>query len=210
MGIIATSNGSTNYAPMEAGNYVARCYQMIHIGTVEETFNGETKMQNKVRISWETPTEKKVFKEENGEQPYSLSKEFTLSMHEKSTLRKFLEGWRGKAFTKEECDSFDISVLIGKPCMLNVIHKTSKQGKVFAEISSISSMPKGMKCDEQINKSVCLSYDAWDEDVFKALPDFIKDKMVTSQEYKQMTAPDFKHLDEPKDSDSKNEDDLPF
>ena len=207
MGIIATSNGGSNYTPMEAGNYVARCYQMIHIGTIEETFNGETKLQNKVRISWETPTETKVFKEENGEQPYSLSKEFTLSMHEKSTLRKYLEGWRGKAFTKEEVEAFDISVLIGKPCMINVIHKPSKDGKkVYAEISSISSMPKGMTCPDAINKPLILAFDSWDQEVFNSLPDFVKDKINTSQEFKQMTAPEFKDMENAPKNDVNSED----
>jgi hypothetical protein len=46
-----------------------------------------------------------------------ISKEFTLSMHEKSTLRQFLESWRGKAFTEKEALSFDVTALIGKPCL---------------------------------------------------------------------------------------------
>ena len=99
MAIIATTQESTLYKPLEPGNYVARCYSMVHIGTIEETINGVAKKLNKVRIGWELPTEMKVFKEEIGEQPITISKEFTLSMHEKSTLRNFLKNWRGKDFT---------------------------------------------------------------------------------------------------------------
>jgi hypothetical protein len=73
--------------------------------------------------------------------------------------------------------------------MLNIIHKQSKQGKTFAEISSVSSIPKGMDCPKQINKSFILSYDEWDDDKFNSLPDFIKDKMKQSAEYKQLKNP---------------------
>lgn len=186
MAIIATSNGSTNYEPIATGNYPARCYSMIHIGTVDEVILGVTKTLNKVRITWELPSELKVFKEENGEQPHVISKEFTLSMHEKATLRNFLKNWRGKDFSEEEAKSFDIEKLIGAPCMLNITHKKSKDGtKTYAEIGSISTMPKGFPCPEQINPSFVWTYEDFDIEKFNLLPDFLKAKMVNSVEYKQ-------------------------
>lgn len=186
MAIIATSNGSTNFEPIATGNYPARCYSMIHIGTVEEVILGTTKTLNKVRITWELPSELKVFKEENGEQPHVISKEFTLSMHEKATLRNFLKNWRGKDFSEEEAKSFDIEKLIGAPCMLNITHKKSKDGtKTYAEIGSISTMPKGFPCPEQINPSFVWTYEDFDSEKFNLLPDFLKAKMVNSVEYKQ-------------------------
>lgn len=186
MAIIATSNGSTNFEPIATGNYPARCYSMIHIGTVDEVILGTTKTLNKVRVTWELPSELKVFKEENGEQPHVISKEFTLSMHEKATLRNFLKNWRGKDFSEEEAKSFDIEKLIGAPCMLNITHKKSKDGtKTYAEIGSISTMPKGFPCPEQINPSFVWTYEDFDSEKFNSLPDFLKAKMVNSVEYKQ-------------------------
>ncbi len=168
---------------------------MIHIGTVTETFKGTEKQLNKVRLTFELPTETKVFKEENGEQPYSISKEFTLSMHEKATLRQMLESWRGKGFTELESESFDITVLCGKPCMLNVIHETSPDGsKTYAKISSISPMPKGLQCPAQVNPDFILSYDDFDHEAFENLPDFLKDKIKTSVEYAHMMTAPFKKL----------------
>jgi hypothetical protein len=187
--IKATNKGGSNYEPIAAGTYAARCYQMIHIGTTEENILGQMKKLNKVRITWELPTELKVFKEENGEQPHVISKEFTLSMNEKATLRKFLEGWRGKAFTEKEAESFDITVLLGKPCMLSIIHKQAKNGNTYAEISSVSSVPKGMNVPEQINPLKELNYDKFDWELFETLPDFIKDKMKQTDEFKFMMQP---------------------
>lgn len=185
MAILATSKGSTkNFQPIEAGSYPARCYSMIHIGTVDEVISGAVKTLNKVRITFELPTELKVFKEENGEQPHVISKEFTLSLHEKSTLRGFLKNWRGIDFTEEEAKSFDIEKLIGAACMLNITHKKSKDGtKTYAEIGSVSKLPKGLICPDQINESFVFTYDNFDAVKFSKLPEFLRNKMITSFEY---------------------------
>jgi hypothetical protein len=207
--IIASNSGGTNYEPVPAGNYPARCYSMIHIGNVVEEFQGEKKTMNKVRLTWELPTETKVFKEEKGEQPYVLSKDFTLSMHEKSTLRKWLEAWRGKGFTNDESAAFDITKLVGKPCMVNVIH-TTKGDKAYANISGVSAMPKGLNCPEQMNPSVIFSVLEFDQKVFETFPDFLKDKIKSSKEYKEMDQPGaFETAPEHNESQEDN-DSLPF
>lgn len=188
MAIIATSNGSTSFEPIAIGNYPARCFSMVHIGTVEETILGVQKKLNKVRITWELPTELKVFKEEKGEQSQVISKEFTLSMHEKATLRSFLKNWRGKDFTDEEAKAFDIEKLIGVPCMLNITHKNKKDGSgVYAEIGSISSMPKGFACPDAINEKFVFTYENFDSEKFNNLPEFLRNKMIHSDEYKQIS-----------------------
>lgn len=206
--IIATSKSGAGYEPVEAGNYVARCVKMIHYGTITEDYQGTPRTANKVQLSWELPTELKVFKEENGEQPYMLSKEFTLSMHEKSSLRKWLEAWRGKNFSNNESEAFDITNLVGKACMLNVIH-TTKNDKTYANISGVSSVPKGLTCPAQINDSVVFSVLEFDAKVFETFPDYIKDKIKSSAEYKAMQQPNNVHT-APEPTLSNDDDDLPF
>jgi len=180
---------ATNTAPkrevISAGNYAARCYQMIHIGTVKENILGEEKILNKVRIGWELPTELKVFDQEKGEQPLVISEEFTLSMHEKSKLRKFLASWRGKDFTEDEAKCFDVTKLVGAACMLNIIHKPSKKDPtiIYAVIGSVSPIPKGLVVDAQINPTFILDYDNFSEEKMNTLPDFIRNKMINSMEY---------------------------
>ena len=186
---------------------------MIEIGTVKETILGTEKILHKVRIGWELPTELKVFNEEKGEQPRVISKEFTLSMHEKAALRTALKSWRGKDFTEEEAKAFDITKLLGVGCMINIIHKPSKSdpSKIFEEISGITGVPKGIQVPEQINKTICLSYDNFDEDVFNDLPDFIKDKMKGSIEYAAMRQPEnINYYEEPVNNFVGMVDDLPF
>lgn len=206
---ITATNTQTNRELIPAGNYIARCYQMIEIGTVKETIMGKEKILPRVRIGWELPTELKVFKEENGEQSMVISKEYTLSMAEKANLRIALKSWRGKDFTEEEARKFDITKLLGVPCMLNIIHKLSKDGtRVYEEISGITPLPKGIICPEQINPTFVLSYDDFDVQRFDKLPDFIKNKMVTSVEFVAMTNPNHKDING--EHEDKTDDNVPF
>lgn len=184
---INATNSGGNFKLLDAGTYTARCFSMIHIGTIEESFEGKSKESNKVRLTWELPTELKEFKESEGEKPYFLSKDFTLSMHEKASLRKFLESWRGKGFSEEEAKKFNIVKLIGVACMLNVIHKPKKDGNMRLDIASIMPMPKGMKAPDAINENVIFSINTPDMELMSTFPDFIQDKIKSSKEYKLLS-----------------------
>ena len=184
---INATNQSKPRELIPAGNQVARCYQMIHIGHVTDKIQGEEKTLNKVRIGWELPNELRVFNTDLGEQPMVISKEFTLSMNEKANLRRMLESWRGKAFTEEQAKSFDIVALLGVPCMLNIIHKVSeKNGNTYAEISSVTQLPKGLECPLQVNPTMVWDYDNPDWMFFEIMPEFIKEKIQSSTEYKAL------------------------
>jgi hypothetical protein len=198
MAITATNSGGSSYEPIPAGTYLARCYSMVQIGTVEEEFQGIKKFVNKVRITWELPTEMKVFNPEKGEQPQAISKEFTLSMHEKSSLRAFLTSWRGKGFTDEEARSFDVTKLLGVPCMLSIIHEPGKAdpSKTYDKIASVSTVMKGVVMPDQINKNFEFTLENFDKDKFDSLPDFLKQKIQKSKEYQTMVSPEIKHFDE--------------
>jgi hypothetical protein len=210
MGIIAENN-KTVREPMPAGVYLARCFSMIEIGTVTSEYKGVEKSLKKIRITWEFPEELKVFKEENGEQPYVISQEFTLSMYEKANLRKFLEAWRGKGFTEDQAKAFDVTALLGVPCNISVIHNPSKKDAsiVYANIGSISPLKKSEKCPAQINPTFMLSYTDWDDEKFNSLPDFIKDEMKKTPEYQALKNPgSFESNSAPTTEDESS--DLPF
>lgn len=210
MAIIAPKSGGSNLPKkvVPAGSHVARCYSMIQIGTVESEYLGEKKTLHKVMIDFELPLETAVFREGEPEKPFVISKEYTLSFHEKSTLRSHLQSWRGKAFTDEEAAKFDITKLVGATCMLNVVHKASTDGtKTYANIASISPIPKGLTCPEQVNPTRILAYDSWNQDVFMSLPEWLADKISATPEYKSKFS-----MDKPVVLDvvATDEDPLPF
>lgn len=198
MPIIAEKKEGGDFIKVEPGTYVARCYSMIEIGTVEVLYKGETKKQHKVAITWELPTETAIFREENGPEPFVVSKKYTLSMHEKSNLRKDLESWRGQGYTEEEAKRFDITKLLGQPCLLSVIHspRPDDATKTYTAISSITKMMKGQQCPDQVNPIKVLSYDNFNWEVFDSLSDYMKDQIRSSDEFKKMQEPNQTHTDE--------------
>ena len=182
-GILVTGNTETKREIVPSGTHIARCYSMIHIGTVEWEYAGEIKYTNKVRLTFELPLELREF---SGEQkPMVISKEYTLSLHEKSNLRRDLEGWRGKTFNNKELSSFDITDVLGSSCNVSIIHKTSKSGNEFAQIGSISSMTKGTECPEQFNPNFIFNYeDNFNEDWLEQQPQWVQDQIKNTDEYK--------------------------
>ena len=182
-GILIKSKNENKREIVPSGTHIAICYSMIHIGTVEWEWQGETKHSDKIRLSFELPNEMRDFGGE--EKPMVISKEYTLSLHEKSNLRRDLEGWRGKSFTKEELNRFDVTNLLGKSCNVSIIHKTSKSGNEFAQIGSISGISKGTKCPEQINESFIFNYeDNFNAEWLEQQPDWIQDQIKNTDEYK--------------------------
>lgn len=183
MAIIVNEGESKPRLLPPAGTHVARCYSIIDLGTQTIEYMGEEKDLHQVRVTWELPEEKAVFKEENGEQPFVLSKDYTLSLYEKANLRRDLESWRGRQFSEAELAGFDISKLIGVPCLLSVVHKTTQKGKTFANISSVSALAKGMACPKQVNPNVEYSITDGSNDVFRSFPDWLKKKIEEAHEW---------------------------
>jgi hypothetical protein len=141
MPIIAKASGS-NFVPAPAGAHAAVSVDVVDLGTLEVTYAGKTKKQHKIEIVWQIAEDM-----EDG-RPYRVKKRYTLSLHEKAGLRKDLESWRGRAFTDAELDGFDVESVIGVPCLLNVIHNASG-GSVYANVSTIMRLPKGMTAPTQ-------------------------------------------------------------
>lgn len=173
------SNYTNKIAPV--GMHLARIYQIIDLGTTEQTgqFGGK---KRKVQILFELPLETAVFDQEKGEQPFYARNMYTLSMHEKSTLRKDVHSMLGKQLTDDEAKSFNIFNLLGKECMVNIIHKQSGD-KTYANIQTITPVPKGMVCPPAVNPSLVFSTQQPDMEVFRKLPDFVQDKIKLSDEF---------------------------
>lgn len=185
MAIIAKGNNSDGFELIEAGVHLGLCYGVIDLGTQKVTFQNEIKLQRKVRIIFELPNLKKEFKTGEGEKPFSISKEYTLSLDAKANLYKDLVSWRGKQFSEEELEGFDISKLLGKPCQIQIIHKQGKNGD-YAAIQSITSIMKGTDYPKQtVNAQVEFSVDEFSKSKFESLPEYLRKKIEESIEYRE-------------------------
>lgn len=198
---LATATQGAAFAPPPAGSHRARCYRFVDLGTQTSEYQGERKQQHKIMLSFELCDEMDEF--DGQQQPFTVHQRFTWSMHEKGNLRPFLESWRGAAFTDADLSpgGFDARNLVGVPCLLNVIHD-SKNGRTYANIASVSPLPKSMKDDIPAMHSppiyVALSKDRFDESAFDALSDRVKDSIKSSPEYIEMMGrpkEDFRNAD---------------
>lgn len=210
--IIAEKKEGGDFQQVEPGTYVARCYSMIEIGTIETEFNGEKKKQKKVNISWELPEELAEFHKDKGLEPFVVSKTYTLSMHEKATLRKDLESWRGKGYTEDEAQRFYITKLIGQPCLISVIKQPGIKdpSKNYIVISSISRLMKGQECPPQYNPTRILCYDEFNWEIFDSLSDYMKDKIRSSEEFQRMQEPGLVRNEDIPNEEINELTDLPF
>lgn len=168
-----------------AGNHMAICYRVIDLGTQDSSYMGQPKRQHKVLVSWELPDEKMA----DG-RPFTISQRYTWSMSEKAALRKDLESWRGAAFRENDfgAGGFDIQNIIGKACLLNIVH-TTKGEKTYANIKSISKLMKGMAPPTEIANDkayLWLHTDRWSPDVFHKLSDGLKEAIMKAPEYREL------------------------
>jgi len=176
MPLNAKSN-QKEFKPIEAGTHVGRVCGITHIGTITDSFKGEEVTRNRVLISFEVPDQLK----EDGK-PHTISQEFTLSMNKQGNLLPFIESMLGVKLDKEASKEFDVYTLIGQTAMLNVIHsEPSSEGNVFANIKSVSPLPKSMTCPPAIVPPYLFDY----EENFK--PEFVWNINEKSQLNKKIT-----------------------
>ena len=181
-----------DFTPPPAGTFPAICYRLLDLGTQSTTFKGDTKIQHKVLLSWELKDEDCMMEVEGQLLPMTVHQRFTWSMHEKATLRKTLESWRGSKFKDSDFGpgGFDVRKLLGAPCMLAIVHNTNGE-KTYANVASVLKLAKGMQTGQLVNPKqfLWLSHDLFDEDVFNALSQGLQDTIKKSPEYQELHHP---------------------
>ena len=200
-----TGGSAGDFEPVPAGSHIAVCDIVADIG-LQEGSQLYPKAKQQVYIRFELPNERIEF-EKNGKKqtgPAVIGKTYTASMNEKANLRHHLESWRGKQFTDEEAESFDVSAILGKPCMLTVMH-SQKDGRTYANIASIGPIPKGISAKTIIPEITPILYAAPDNvSTYGSLPEWLRKKIdaqiiqepVSQDEPPAGTTEDFQITDE--------------
>lgn len=194
MQIPKPSEGGT-FELTPAGTFIATCYRFIDRGTQMTEFNGERKTRREVMISWEIADEIM-----SDGRPFSATKTYTWSMHEKAALRRDLESWRGRAFVDEDFEgpnAFNTKNLLGKSCMLTITH-TTKGDKTYSNIASVGKLMKNVTPPSLVNPVVylALTKEGWDASVYAGLSDKMKQIVASSPEYKELMQ-GARHYDDP-------------
>lgn len=185
MALIAKQGGS-DFQIAPAGQFAAICNKVIDCGhQYNETYG---KWQPKVRIEWELHGDNQIGDGTGtmeGGKPFTIGAGFTLSLADNSNLRPLLEGWRGRPFTEEELEGFDISKLLGVPCMLTIQHETSKKGKSYAAVKQATPLLKSLTKPTQVSPSVLFDVEAWSQSVYESFPEWLRDEIKSSREFKE-------------------------
>lgn len=195
-----TESGNQDFELHPAGAFAARCFKLIDLGTQAGEWQGKATASRKLLLSFETD---ELMADGR---PFTISRRFTLSLAETAALRKFLESWRGRAFTPDELkNGFDLRKLLGAPCLINLTH-SERAGKTYANIASISPLPKGVSAQAAVNKPVIFDLDDVDMAVFDSLSQGLQKTIMASPEWKKFeSSPPVKNQYQPTDEEPFND-----
>lgn len=178
---IPKPNETTDFVPPPAGTHLAVCYRFIDLGTQETEYQGQKKHQRKVLMGWELPDELM----EDGK-PFVIQQRYTWSMSDKAKLRADLESWRGRAFEEKDFGTFNIKNVLGKPCVLTIVH-TVKNGKTYANIAAVGKPMKGMNSPQPVNPIQYFSLEDFDATVYATLSQGLQAVVAKSPEFQKLT-----------------------
>ncbi len=185
--LIARATQTSSFKPVPPGSHLARCYRIIDLGTQKTTFNGESKFIKKVMFQFEVHSEDDdgPLKTDKGE-PMSISKNYTLSLSDKAVLRADLEAWRGREFTREELQGFELKNVLGAWCLITVTRATGNDGREYTNITGVSPVPKAMKQNlpTPFNQVGIFYIDDPDMEMFQTLSERIRQKIMETPEWK--------------------------
>jgi hypothetical protein len=193
MPIILKEQSEVQISP---GTYIARCFRIVDAGTQPSEMYGE---KRKLIISWELPTER--IQLDGVDMPLSIGRIYSFSLNSKANLRKDLEAWRGRPFTKDELAGFELAKVLGTACQVNVT--LNDKGK--AVVSGIVGVPKGIQVPEMHNPKLEYSFEEGKNAAFATLPEWIQ-KFVSGCVEWTTPHPTEPHVPEPNEEDE----DVPF
>jgi hypothetical protein len=215
MSLTARDSGGGSFTPVAPGMHLARCYRIVDMGTQKTEFQGQAKHLQKVMLQFEVHGE-----DDNGKplltskgEPMSISKNFTLSLAEKATMRKDLQAWRGRDFTPEELRGFELKNVLGAWAMITASKAVGNNGKEYTNIVSINPVPAAIKkagMPEGFNKLAMFVISNPDMELFETFGNGLKEKITSSPEWRARGPAPQPAPDRPSSGFDDMDDDIPF
>ena len=203
MSLTISEGGNTDFPKLEKGIYQGTCFRIVDLGTSDQTYGKEVSKKTRLCITFEVteavdPDTNETLMEDG--RPYAVSKTYTASLHEAAALRKHLESWRGKSFTEEELNGFDIGKLLGCTARIEVGHTepSDKGAGGNPKILSLQRPDGGIEQDKQTKNDkqkfdlsvYCDEFNGNSSpetkamcDVFESLPTWHQEEIQKSFEY---------------------------
>ena len=128
------------FDPCPAGMTRGVCVDVIDLGTLQ--FAGNVEPKQYLRVVYETERRNKEGRR------FVVAHQFSASWgggSKPSNLRKLVDQWLGRVHTDDELAKFDTESLIGRPALLNIVHRPNKTGQVYANVALVSPLLDGME-----------------------------------------------------------------
>lgn len=169
------SGGGKDFDPVPEGSHLAVCDMFVDLGMQDSHFGAK----HKIFLRWQIPALRLKYEkdDEQFDVPMTVGAQYTLSLSEKSNLRPILQSWRGKAFTPDELKKFDVTTVLGKPCMITVTHAPKADGGVYSNVGAVAKLPTGIPAPT-LEGNVTL-YDADNLGSFEKLRPWLQEKIKT-------------------------------
>jgi len=139
---ITIKDESKPFAQCPEGQHQAVCVDVVLLGEKVESFSGKpAKIANKLALVYQVDE----VNPDTGKR-FEISVEKTVSMFETAGLRKWLEAWRGKAYSEDEAKKKGVQPhkMVGINALLTVQSKVSGKGRTYSAAMNIAPLHKSM------------------------------------------------------------------
>ena len=188
--LIAKEPSGGDWPKPESGIHNAICIGLIDMGTQTSFYKKVETTRRRIRVVWELYETAFQLNENTDMQPFTIDKEYTLSLHPNAALRQDLDSWRGVKFTNDELAGFEMNTILTRACQLNVIHRTSEKGSEYAKVETVIHMKAAdvKKVPTSYNEIQMFSFE--DEKMnwkyFESLPKYIQEIINESPQMQKL------------------------
>lgn len=199
--------GGGEFEKIEPGTYPGVCTWIVGLGPQPTPWG----VKEKVKFRFEIPSERISWIDADGheqEGPAITWATYTASLAEKAELRQVLESWRGRRFSADELKGFDLNKVLGAPCMIVIVHKEGKNGKVYDHVDRVSRLTKGLPKPEPEGELVGFDPRNHTPEEFAKLPEWLRN--IVQMGISEIKALEELAQSEPSRDDTFADDDIPF
>jgi hypothetical protein len=177
MGYTATDR--SDYQPLPEGTHRAVCSALIDLG-LQNAFDA-VKAQLLLRFEFPDNRVSRVVNGAQVDEPMVKWQFYTNSLNKKANLRRDLEGWRDRGFTKEELAGFDVRIIVGHACQISIIHDHSGD-QVKDKIRTIGKIMGN--AERPLPELEVIKYSKEEGEIgqWDILPDWVKEKITQAVE----------------------------
>ena len=180
---------SEDRKPVDAGTYHAVCVGIVDLGT-QQPKNPQYRARQEVLLNWELCDERVEFEKDGEKQSFmrTINARYPLFLggSKPTKLRLMLESWRGRPFTTEELEGFELRNVLGANCILTVVHNATPTA-TYANVGSVSPLMKGASKREAETEKLYFTLSdfpsasalAWPRN----MPDWLRETVMKSAEY---------------------------